>query len=99
MPWGRAGYAFAMAWRAIQAIGPVTGVLSVPGSKSISNRALLLAALSDGPSKLTGLLLARDTKLMIAALQALGIKIEVSDAVLVTPAALIGAGRIDVGLA
>ena len=81
MPWGRAGYAFAMAWRAIQAIGPVTGVLSVPGSKSISNRALLLAALSDGPSKLTGLLLARDTKLMIAALQALGIKIEVSDAV------------------
>ena len=99
MPWGRAGYAFAMAWRAIQATGPVTGVLSVPGSKSISNRALLLAALSDGPSKLTGLLLARDTKLMIAALQALGIKIEVSKSVLVTPAALIGAGRIDVGLA
>ncbi len=99
MPWGFARYAVAMTWRAIVATGPVTGVLSVPGSKSISNRALLLAALSDGPSKLTGLLLARDTKLMIAALQALGTKIEVGNTVLVTPAALVGAGSINVGLA
>ncbi len=88
-----------MAWQAIPASGAVTGQIRVPGSKSLSNRALLLAALSDGPSTISGVLLARDTKLMIAALQALGTKIEVAEAVQVTPGKLIGGGKIDVGLA
>lgn len=88
-----------MAWQAIPASGAVTGQIRVPGSKSLSNRALLLAALSDGPSTISGVLLARDTKLMIAALQALGTKIEVVEAVQVTPGKLIGGGKIDVGLA
>ena len=55
-------------WPAPRAVGPVHGRVTVPGSKSISNRALILAAISDGPSALTGLLAARDTSLMRAAL-------------------------------
>ena len=43
-------------WPAPRAEGAVTGTVTVPGSKSISNRALVLAAISDGPSHLTGLL-------------------------------------------
>jgi 3-phosphoshikimate 1-carboxyvinyltransferase len=88
-----------MTWHAIQAQKPVTGQLVVPGSKSLSNRALLLAALADGPSELTGLLLARDTKLMIAALQSLGAEIEVDRTVKVIPHKFIGGTSIDVGLA
>jgi len=40
-------------WAAPRAAGAVTGTVTVPGSKSISNRALVLAALADGPSHLT----------------------------------------------
>lgn len=88
-----------MAWQSIPAPGAITGSIRVPGSKSISNRALLLAALSDGPSKISGVLLARDTKLMIAALQKLGTEIELAEDVLIKPGKLIGGGKIDVGLA
>ncbi len=49
---------------------------SVPGSKSESNRALLLASLGDAPSTLSGLLTARDTDLMIAALRSLSVRID-----------------------
>ena len=59
-------------WRAPTAHGPVRTALRLPGSKSISNRALLLAALSDSPSMLRGVLRARDTSLAIAALRVLG---------------------------
>ena len=99
MPRGINRYAVAMVWQAISAPGAVTGQLRVPGSKSLSNRALLLAALSDGPSQISGVLLARDTKLMIAALQVLGTKIELGEKVQVTPGKLTGGGKIDVGLA
>lgn len=99
MPRGINRYAVAMVWQAISAPGAVTGQLRVPGSKSLSNRALLLAALSDGPSQISGVLLARDTKLMIAALQVLGTKIELGEVVQVTPGKLTGGGKIDVGLA
>ncbi len=51
---------------------PVRGGVALPGSKSITNRALLLAALSDRPVTLTGALLSEDTQLMSAALRALG---------------------------
>jgi 3-phosphoshikimate 1-carboxyvinyltransferase len=63
-------------WRAPTAHGPVQATLRLPGSKSISNRALMLAALSDSPSTLRGLLQARDTSLAIAALRVLGCSLE-----------------------
>ncbi len=52
--------------------GPVSGRVVVPGSKSETNRALVLAALADGPSTITGALTSRDSELMIGALRALG---------------------------
>src|SRR6202034_1968900 len=63
-------------WRAPAAHGPVRATLRLPGSKSISNRALMLAALSDSPSTLRGVLKARDTSLAIAALRVLGCSLE-----------------------
>lgn len=73
--------------------------VTLPGSKSITNRALILAALADGPSTITGALRSRDTNLMIAALCALGTRIEGDgDTLSVTPAAL-GGGTVDCGLA
>ena len=59
-------------------IKKVGGSVDLPGSKSISNRALLLAALSEGTTELQNLLAAEDTEMMIGALEALGVKLEVS---------------------
>lgn len=59
-------------WPAPAAPGPVDAVVEVPGSKSVTNRGLVLAALADGPSRLRRPLRARDTDLMAAALRALG---------------------------
>ncbi len=56
--------------------GPVSGVARVPGSKSITNRALLVAALARGRTELTGSLFSDDTRYMAAALGELGIAIE-----------------------
>lgn len=58
---------------------PPVGTVTVPGSKSLTNRALLLAALADGRSTLTGALDAEDTRLMVAALRRLGVGVEVRD--------------------
>jgi 3-phosphoshikimate 1-carboxyvinyltransferase len=55
--------------------GPIEAVVDVPGSKSMTNRALVLAALADGTSLLKNVLLADDTRLMIEALQKFGIPI------------------------
>jgi len=66
-------------WPAVLTVEPIDhaeGVVRLPGSKSISNRALLLAALADGTTELTRLLDAEDTRVMIEALRALGIAIE-----------------------
>jgi 3-phosphoshikimate 1-carboxyvinyltransferase len=63
-------------WRAPVAQGTVRATLRLPGSKSISNRALMLAALSDSPAVLRGVLKARDTSLAIAALRVLGCSLE-----------------------
>ncbi|RZS87146.1 3-phosphoshikimate 1-carboxyvinyltransferase [Motilibacter rhizosphaerae] len=63
-------------WPAPLASGPVDAVVPVPGSKSVTNRALVLAALADGPSLLRRPLRARDTRLMAAALGALGAGVE-----------------------
>ncbi len=88
------------AWPAPSASGPVRAVVDVPGSKSMTNRALVLAALAVGPSSLHRALLARDTRLMMRGLTALGVGItEGPDAVTVTPAPLIGPAVVDCGLA
>ena len=52
------------------------GTITLPGSKSISNRTLLLAALADGITEIRDLLASDDTSRMLEALQALGIKLE-----------------------
>ena len=59
-------------WQLPAAVGPVRALISLPGSKSMTNRALVLAALADGPGTVTGPLRARDTELMAGALTALG---------------------------
>ena len=63
-------------WETPAATGPVRARLAVPGSKSITNRALILAALASGPTRITGPLRARDTELMAAAVSALGATVE-----------------------
>jgi 3-phosphoshikimate 1-carboxyvinyltransferase len=55
--------------------GPVTARITVPGSKSLTNRALVLAALARGVTTLRGALWSEDTQLMVAALQQLGFTI------------------------
>lgn len=54
---------------------PVAGTVKVPGSKSITNRALVIAALAEGESTLTGALYSDDTRYMAAALNQLGIRV------------------------
>ncbi|HEB90524.1 MAG TPA: 3-phosphoshikimate 1-carboxyvinyltransferase, partial [Deltaproteobacteria bacterium] len=61
---------------AIETRGPLDGRVAVPGSKSITNRALLLAALAEGESRLRGGLESDDTIVMRAALVAMGIGID-----------------------
>ncbi|HWV20599.1 MAG TPA: 3-phosphoshikimate 1-carboxyvinyltransferase [Devosia sp.] len=59
---------------------PLSGRVSPPGSKSITNRALLLAALAKGTSRLTGALKSKDTVLMAEALRQMGVAVEEPDA-------------------
>jgi len=58
---------------------PVSGNASVPGSKSITNRALLLAALTEGTTTLKGALFSEDVAVMEAALNTLGIETQTSE--------------------
>lgn len=60
-------------------ISHVEGEVVLPGSKSLSNRALLLSALSSGTTKLTNLLRSDDTERMVEALRQLGVRISISD--------------------
>jgi 3-phosphoshikimate 1-carboxyvinyltransferase len=76
---------------------PVTSRVTIPGSKSVTNRALILAAQADSPSTLRKPLISRDSELMSAGLQAMGITITGKDAWVVTPASLRGPAKIDVG--
>jgi 3-phosphoshikimate 1-carboxyvinyltransferase len=63
-------------WVAPLATAAVHASVRLPGSKSITNRALILAALADTPTRLIGPLEARDTGLMAAAIRALGATVE-----------------------
>lgn len=65
-------------WPAPVATGPVDAVVSLPGSKSLTNRALVLAALADRPSVVRRALRSRDTLLMAQALTALGAPVDTS---------------------
>lgn len=55
---------------------PVEGSIRPPGSKSITNRALIVAALAEGTTQLTGVLDSQDTQVMIESLNRLGIKVK-----------------------
>ncbi len=68
-----------MPTRKIQpAPGPIAGTVKPPGSKSLTNRALLLAALADGTSRITGVLDSEDTRVMANGLLALGVPTQVN---------------------
>jgi 3-phosphoshikimate 1-carboxyvinyltransferase len=88
-------------WPAPVANGPIDSAVELPGSKSLNNRELVLSALAAEPTTLTGVLKSRDSDLMIAALRALGTKIQENQdgSLLVTPAPFDRAATIDCGLA
>lgn len=86
-------------WTAPVAQGPIQWTQPIPGSKSITNRAFILAALADSPSLLHNPLTSRDTDLMAQALRSLGVGVEAEgDDIRITPGELSG-GFIDCGLA
>ncbi|MGH8889648.1 MAG: 3-phosphoshikimate 1-carboxyvinyltransferase [Acidothermaceae bacterium] len=87
-------------WAAPAAAGPVYATVQLPGSKSITNRALPLAALASSPSTIRGALRSRDTDLMAAGLRQLGVAVDDAGADWqITPAPLRGPAEIDCGLA
>ena len=88
-------------WPAPRPTDPVDRVVSLPGSKSLTNRALLLAAIADGPSVVRRPLRSRDTLLMAAALTSLGTGIDDTGSGdwAVTPAAWDRDADVDCGLA
>jgi len=63
----------------LKAIKKIDGEVNLPGSKSLSNRALLLAALAEGTTKITNLLESDDTRHMLNALKQLGIEYRLSE--------------------
>lgn len=60
--------------------GPVSGTVAVPGSKSVTNRALLFAALADGVTKLEGVLFSDDSRHFLGSLQSLGFDVGIDEA-------------------
>ncbi|MEU7986831.1 3-phosphoshikimate 1-carboxyvinyltransferase [Streptosporangium canum] len=92
-------------WPAPTATEPVRASVPLPGSKSVTNRALLLAALADGPGTVRLALRSRDADLMADALRALGATMTPSNEGAssvdwaITPGPVTGGARIDVGLA
>ncbi|MBO3103762.1 3-phosphoshikimate 1-carboxyvinyltransferase [Cellulomonas fengjieae] len=87
-------------WTAPLAGGPLDALVDVPGSKSLTNRYLVLAALADAPGRLRGALRSRDTLLMAAALTSLGARIDDDGGDwVVTPGPVAGGADVDCGLA
>ncbi|MCW4386607.1 3-phosphoshikimate 1-carboxyvinyltransferase [Salinibacterium sp. SYSU T00001] len=92
-------------WIAPTATGPLAARVSIPGSKSLTNRELVLSALADGPSVLRRPLHSRDSALMVEALRALGAQIDEGEPgpfgpdLQVTPGELEGGASVDCGLA
>ena len=88
-------------WSAPVADAPVDATVELPGSKSMTNRALVLAALATGPGTVVRPLRSRDTLLMADALRGIGVGIveEPSGEWRVMPRPLTGPAQVDVGLA
>jgi 3-phosphoshikimate 1-carboxyvinyltransferase len=91
---------YSAGWTAPVATAPLDARLVIPGSKSLTNRELVLSALADGPSTLRAPLVARDTELMMEALRALGATIDAAPGVWrITPGRLHGGVSLHAGLA
>lgn len=88
-------------WKTPRASRALSATVPLPGSKSLTNRELVLSALANEETLLTAPLHSRDSKLMIEALQSLGVKIEqnTNGDLLVIPKPLVGPATIDCGLA
>ncbi|MFN3008342.1 3-phosphoshikimate 1-carboxyvinyltransferase [Mycolicibacterium wolinskyi] len=91
------------AWAAPSTTTPVDATVTVPGSKSLTNRALILAALAtpQGTSTVSGALRSRDTDLMIEAIRTLGVNVTGDGSELTVGGAIAPApdARVDCGLA
>ena len=92
---------YSQPWTAPVASGPLNAVVSLPGSKSLTNRELALSALASEPTLLTAPLASRDSALMIQALRLLGTQIDElpNGDLKITPAAFDRSATIDCGLA
>lgn len=97
-----------MTWFAPHAAGSLKATVTIPGSKSLTNRMLPLAALAQEATQIAGALTSRDSDLMIGALRQLGVHIEAGaepDSLIVNPAQpsesgrFVAGGAIDCGLA
>lgn len=95
-------------WHPPAASGPLDATVTLPGSKSLTNRFLVLAALASETSRLRRPLRSRDTELMARALRSLGAGIDDATSSasaladpdwIITPATLRGGGDVDCGLA
>jgi 3-phosphoshikimate 1-carboxyvinyltransferase len=93
-------------YRAPESGAPVAATVTIPGSKSLTNRELMIAAIADGPGRLLHPLHSEDSARMVDALRLLGIGIEevpgdggFGPDLLVTPAPLTGGSSIDCGQA
>jgi 3-phosphoshikimate 1-carboxyvinyltransferase len=87
-------------WLAPSTQNQLAATISLPGSKSLTNRELVLSAIASQPTTIRGLLISRDSSLMIEALRKLGAEIELSGTTaVVTPKPLTGPAKIDCGLA
>lgn len=87
-------------WSAPNRDAAISKTVRIPGSKSLTNRWLILAAIANGPSRINFPLKARDTELMASAIKSLGNSVEVDgDSWVVTPGDFSGSTEIDCGLA
>lgn len=88
-------------WAAPVSVKPLDATVALPGSKSLTNRELVLAALASEPTTFAGALVSRDSSLMIEALRSLGANISGANTTspTVTPATLEASTTIDCGLA
>ncbi|MSZ23476.1 MAG: 3-phosphoshikimate 1-carboxyvinyltransferase, partial [Actinobacteria bacterium] len=92
---------YSPAWLAPVATKELRAEISLPGSKSLNNRELVLSALASGPTTLHGVLKSRDSDLMIAALRALGTEIleNIDGSLTIIPVTEFTGAKIDCGLA
>jgi len=91
---------YSRAWAAPLAKSAISAKVSIPGSKSLTNRELVLSALASGPSEILNPLESRDSGLMIQALRQLGSEIESTpNSIRITPKPISGPAQIDCGLA